>query len=176
MKNIAYNTHIWGHWIAKRMKFYDESSQIARKQFACDDSKTNRRRVMGCFSYKCKECGEPINSDSFSGEMVKLFLLKDGKVIEKMEGPYDSYGGVFTIEKDDHNNLIYNIDTTISWKMDWGDVCDIMDTDDKSEGVAAIHSACYRGVDPIDVSEFDANQGWGKMKPRFMSEIVKDKK
>lgn len=50
---------------------------------------------MGCFSFICKECNKPVNSDSFQGEMVKLFLLKDGKVIQQMEGEYDSYGRVF---------------------------------------------------------------------------------
>lgn len=50
---------------------------------------------MGCFSFLCKECNKPVNSDSFEGEMVKLFLLKDGKVIQQMEGEYDSYGRVF---------------------------------------------------------------------------------
>jgi hypothetical protein len=41
---------------------------------------------MGCFSFMCKTCGKPINSDSFRGERCKLFLLKDGKIIEQMEG------------------------------------------------------------------------------------------
>jgi len=50
---------------------------------------------MGCFSYLCKECGKGILSNSFRGEQVKLFYLKDGKVIEEMEGEYDSYGRVF---------------------------------------------------------------------------------
>ena len=50
---------------------------------------------MGCFSFICNECKKPVNSDSFQGEMVKLFLLQDGKVIQEMEGEYDSYGRVF---------------------------------------------------------------------------------
>lgn len=50
---------------------------------------------MGCFSFLCNECGEGVNSTSFSGEMVKLFLLKDGKIIQEMEGEYDSYARVF---------------------------------------------------------------------------------
>jgi len=50
---------------------------------------------MGCFSYKCKECGKGVRSTSFSGEKVKIFLLNKGKVIQQMEGQYDSYGGVF---------------------------------------------------------------------------------
>jgi hypothetical protein len=50
---------------------------------------------MGCFSYLCKECGKEILSNSFRGEQVKLFYLQDGKVVEQMEGEYDSYGCVF---------------------------------------------------------------------------------
>ena len=37
---------------------------------------------MGCFSFICDECGEPVNSNSFDGELVELFLLKKGKVIQ----------------------------------------------------------------------------------------------
>ena len=40
---------------------------------------------MGCFSFICTECGEPINSDSFSGENVRLSLLDKGKVIESLQ-------------------------------------------------------------------------------------------
>lgn len=50
---------------------------------------------MGCFSFKCLECGQGVNSTSFQGELVKLFLLQDGKIIQQMEGEYDSYGTVF---------------------------------------------------------------------------------
>lgn len=50
---------------------------------------------MGCFSFLCKECGRGILSSSFDGEPVTLYLLHNGKVIEQMEGEYDSYGRVF---------------------------------------------------------------------------------
>lgn len=50
---------------------------------------------MGCFSFICKNCGKPINSDSTTGELAKLFLLKDAVIIEKREGQYNSYGNVF---------------------------------------------------------------------------------
>ena len=51
---------------------------------------------MGCFSFLCQKCNKGILSTSFHGEQCKLYLLKDGKVIEMMEGEYDSYGRVFT--------------------------------------------------------------------------------
>ena len=40
---------------------------------------------MGCFSFLCKECGEPILSNSFRGQQVKLFLLKNSEIIQEME-------------------------------------------------------------------------------------------
>jgi len=108
---------------------------------------------MGCFSYVCQICGDPVNSDSFSGEHVKLFLLKEGKVIEKLSGQYDSYGRVF-----DENMK------SIEWKMDWTDVCDLEFSKDKSNGIAAIHTDCFDGTIPIERSESDPDQGWGEYK------------
>ena len=49
---------------------------------------------MGCFSFVCKESGLPVASSSFSGDACRMYLLKDGKVIEEMRGHYDSYGRV----------------------------------------------------------------------------------
>lgn len=107
---------------------------------------------MGCFSFMCKECGRPILSNSFSGQRVKLFLLKHGKVIQKMEGEYDSYGRVFDKHKE----------TSILWKKDWNTVCDLMFDDDHSNGIAAIHSKCFTGKIPKTRSDDDPNQGWGE--------------
>lgn len=104
---------------------------------------------MGCFSYICKECDNPILSDSFSGQEVKLFLLKDGKVIETLEGQYDSYGRVF-------DNKMESTD----WKMDWSDVCDLIWDQNKGNGIAGIHSKCFKNV-PTTQSKDDPNQGWG---------------
>ncbi len=106
---------------------------------------------MGCFSYLCKECGEAILSNSFRGENVKLYLLKDGKIIDQMEGEYDSYGRVFT--KD--------LKESIYWKMDWDKVCELEFLNDKSNGIAAIHTKCYKDQIPVTQSEQDPNQGWG---------------
>jgi len=115
---------------------------------------------MGCFSFMCKECGKPILSNSFAGQLVKLFLLKDGEVIEEMEGQYDSYGRVF----DD------NMDS-IEWKMPWAGwaipegsteltVCDLMGADARS-GIAAVHTKCWKGNVPTAESDYDPDQGWG---------------
>lgn len=111
---------------------------------------------MGCFSFMCKECGEAILSTSFSGQTVKLFLLEKGKIIEQMEGEYDSYGRVFDSKLN-----------SIEWKSrSWSDgddsVCELMFDDDKRNGIAAIHSKCYVGSDPFTRSKDDPNQGWGE--------------
>ena len=107
---------------------------------------------MGCFSFMCKECGEAILSNSFRGQQVELFLLKNGVVIEHMGGEYDSYGRVF---KPDFSDSIY-------WDMDWDDVVDLMFHQNESNGIAAIHTKCFRDSMPTTRSEDDPNQGWGE--------------
>ncbi len=122
---------------------------------------------MGCFSFMCKQCGKPILSNSFSGQMVKLYLLKKGVIIQEMEGQYDSYGRVFNEDCSD----------SIKWRNpypedpieedeqgwnSWDRVCNLMFDEDKSNGIAAIHSECYKGLVPITRSEGDPNQGWGE--------------
>lgn len=106
---------------------------------------------MGCFSYLCKECGKAILSNSFRGQPVKLFLLRDGMVIEEMEGEYDSYGRVF-----DENMK------SIEWEMEWRDVCSLNFDGDVLNGIAAIHSKCWKGKVPMTQSKTDPNQGWGE--------------
>ena len=99
---------------------------------------------MGCFSFKCKESGLPINSSSFSGDACRLYLLKDGKVIEEMRGNYNSYGGVF---KDS------NFKESFEWKMEWGEVCDLMFNKKKNDGIAAVLEKHFTGVIPTKQSE-----------------------
>ena len=112
---------------------------------------------MGCFSFLCKTCGEPINSDSESGEHCRLYLLENGKVVEEMHGQYDSYGRVF--DKDGESIL---------WNRSWEDVCELMfrkdpeDQEDHSSGIAAIHSDCFCDMIPTTESEGDPQQGWGE--------------
>ena len=105
---------------------------------------------MGCFSFICQECGEPIKSSSFRGERVMLFLLHAGLIVERMEGEYDSYGRVF----DEEGN-------SIKWERGWSAVCDLMFTRNKGDGIAAIHTDCYKDKVPHVRSEDDPNQGWG---------------
>ncbi len=111
---------------------------------------------MGCFSYLCSECGDPINSDSTTGENCILFLMIKGVTQEVMAGQYNSYGRVFTGEADGSDQ---------DWEtMEWGDIVGLHFNDKKSDsGIAAYHRNCYKGGPP-EVSEDDIEQGWGEYK------------
>ena len=108
---------------------------------------------MGCFSFICKESGLPVASSSFDGDACRLYLLKDGKVIEEMRGHYDSYGRVFTDS---------TYEDSFEWKMDWHEVCDLMFHPDESNGIAVILEKYFTGNIPTTRSEGDPDQGWGK--------------
>jgi len=108
----------------------------------------------------CKECGKAILSDSFSGQPVELFLLKNGKVIEHMSGQYDSYGRVF-IDGTQRKEVKYKLMKSVEWKMDWSDVVTLDCGKDATSGIAAIHTKCYDGQFPVTKSAPDPHQGWG---------------
>lgn len=138
---------------------------------------------MGRFSWLCKECGKGIKSSSFHGDECILFLLKEGKVIQQMEGEYDSYGRTFingTQCEDVKHSLResnYWKDPTPEiplndyWQKDgidnpenhgyWLRICDLLDDDQPNNtGMAAVHKSCFKTV-PVTRSERDPNQGWG---------------
>jgi hypothetical protein len=108
---------------------------------------------MGCFSFICKESGLSVASSSFDGDAVRMYLLKDGKVIEEMRGHYDSYGRVFTDS---------TYENSFEWNMDWHAVCDLMFDKDESNGIAVILEKYFTGNIPTTRSEGDPDQGWGK--------------
>ena len=106
---------------------------------------------MGCFSFICKESGLPVASSSFDGDACRLYLLKNGKVIEEMHGHYDSYGRVFK----------KNNDESFEWKMDWDEACELMFDKDESNGIAVVLEKYFTGNIPTTRSEQDPDQGWG---------------
>jgi hypothetical protein len=116
---------------------------------------------MGCFSFLCKVSGKAVASSSFDGDAVRLFLLKDGKVIEQMAGHYDSYGRVFSNEKDPNDTSMTET-TSFEWKMPWDEVCDLMFDPNESNGIAAVLEHYFKGDIPTTRSQDDPNQGWGK--------------
>jgi hypothetical protein len=107
---------------------------------------------MGCFSFICKESGLPVASSSFDGDACRLYLLKNGKVIEEMHGHYDSYGRVFK----------KNNDESFEWKMDWHEACELMFDKDESNGIAVVLEKYFTGNIPTTRSEQDPDQGWGE--------------
>lgn len=115
---------------------------------------------MGCFSFKCKVSGLPVASSSFDGDACRMFLLKDGKVIEEMKGHYDSYGRVFKNEL--RADVKHRLQDSFEWKMDWDDVCDLMFHADKSNGIAVVLEKYWNNTIPTERSEDDPDQGWGK--------------
>lgn len=125
---------------------------------------------MGCFSFKCQKCGRGIQSSSFSGEEAILFLIKEGKILQKMEGQYDSYGRVF-IEGTQDDSVKHSLMKSQKWKNPetgivddraWSAVCSLMFDNDPTSGIAALHKDCYDGVEPKFQSQRDPNQGWGE--------------
>lgn len=118
---------------------------------------------MGCFSFMCKKSNEPVLSSSFSGDAVHLFLLKDGKVIEHMFGNYDSYGCVFSNIKEEEDSSFTDT-TSFQWETEWGQVCDLMFSGNKGNGIAAILAPFWKEGDPYptELSDGDPNQGWGE--------------
>jgi len=114
---------------------------------------------MGCFSFICKKTDQPAHSTSFNGTAVHMFLLKDGKVIEHMYGNYDSYGRVFT-----KDGMKKSPPESMDWKMDWGEVTDLIFNSDPSDGIALIYGTRWKEGDPYptEQSDQDPEQGWGK--------------
>jgi hypothetical protein len=109
-------------------------------------------KIMGCFSFLCKESGLAVGSDSMSGDAVRMYLLKDGKLLEEMRGHYDSYGRVFTDE---------TCTESFQWNLPWNDVVDLMFTKNDGDGMAVVLEKYFTGVIPTTRSEGDPAQGWG---------------
>lgn len=117
---------------------------------------------MGCFSFICQISGEPILSNSFSGDAVHLFLLENGKVIEHMFGNYDSYGRVFSDEPNTAASSLLDYES-YEWRTDWGTIVDWMCGDNPEYGIAAILEPYWKEGDayPTVKSSDDPHQGWG---------------
>ena len=79
-----------------------------------------------------------------------------------MHGNYDSYGRVFSDEKDPEDKTMTD-KTSFEWKLDWGECCNLMFDPDKSNGIALIHADHWNEGMPYPTtrSADDPNQGWG---------------
>lgn len=124
---------------------------------------------MGCFSYLCKICDDPINVDNNDiGEHCTLYLLENGRVIEEMTGQYNNYGCVYKDKELKHP------DCYAEWESyDWSGICDLNFSRTKDCGIAAVHTDCLQLHDlsflnssfNIKTQSEDAeNQGSGDIK------------
>jgi hypothetical protein len=107
---------------------------------------------MGCFSFLCKNSDLAVASSSYDGDAVRIYLLKGGKVIEEMGGFYDSYGRVFSDNE---------CKDSFEWKMDWGDVVDLIYNSNSGDGLALVLECYANGIIPTEQSWGDDDQGWG---------------
>ena len=140
---------------------------------------------MGCFSFKCKECNKGVNSSSFDGELVEIFLLKEGKVLQHMSGEYDSYGRVF-LDNTQNSSVNHDLRESVQWDRPWNareqkeDEPTVMDLmwshNPDSNGMALIPSNCWAG-DPIPPTcrEDDTAQGWNPISPLHCRPELKEK-
>lgn len=88
---------------------------------------------MGCFSFNCKKCDQPVLHSFGWGQAVRLYLLEDGAVIESMDGMYSGFGTVINDHSDQQE-----------WKTkSWLDICALIASDDECNGIAAVHEGCY---------------------------------
>jgi len=131
---------------------------------------------MGCFSYICPKCGNPIYADRYGnciGEEVRLARLVKGKVVEWMRGRYDSYGKVhipagdgfksehFIIADSGQLIQIYDEKMKHNWLTStWNNIVNEQFSNDKSEGLIAIHEKCWNSDWGNVQSKDDPDQGW----------------
>lgn len=111
---------------------------------------------MGCFSWMCKECGKAVLSTSFEGQRVKLFLLKDGKVIQEMEGDYDSYGRVFIDDTQDPS-VQHSLRESVQWKEPFSEYQHHDETNDP------LLKRMQENQDKHDVAEGRRREAWSKV-------------
>lgn len=109
---------------------------------------------MKYFSYKCNICGEAINSDSFTGELCKLVLIKNGEEIESLQGQYNSQGTVF----------LPGLKESLSWKsLSQESINDLINNDNINDGIVAYHLNCLENVITLPKqlvkSEYDLGEG-----------------
>ena len=91
---------------------------------------------MGCFSYLCKVCNDPIvfDDDDNMGEHCTLYLLENGTIIEQMTGQYNHYGCVFSD---------YPFSYAKWESYDWDSIVDLNFCNNKKSGIVAVHTDCH---------------------------------
>ena len=89
-------------------------------------------------------------------------LVKEGVVLEWMQGQYDSYGRVFKVETKGLGPHCGDEASYLWTAMDWGDIVSLHYNGCSYSGIAAYHSGCFDGdMENVTVSNDDPEQGWG---------------
>lgn len=115
---------------------------------------------MGRFSYLCSECGDPIQSDTMTGEHCILMLAEHGEILEVMQGQYGGYGRVILPETQ-HTSAGGSYQ---EWESrTWTHIVDLHHNLDHDSGICAFHSICWQEAtdkQTVLVSDNDSEQGF----------------
>ena len=121
------------------------------KHYSCEGS-------INPFSYICDVCGLSIASNTVCGEECILIYIKDGVEIERIEGEYDGFGGVFTDKKGE----TYSLERERSfWKTPREEIDDAYESWEDSTGICAFHKKCYHSDVVLVKSQPDPLDGYG---------------
>ena len=124
-------------------------------------------------SYKCSLTNKPLQSNSTSGDLVYIFLLKQGQVIEYMYGNYDGYNSVIKSTNDD------GVTSSFTWKTNLSDMNNLRFHKDESNGIAVILASYWKEGDifPSKRSDYsleddvDSSFTWQQPEEPFHKEI-----
>jgi hypothetical protein len=94
-------------------------------------------------------------------------LVKDGNVIEWMQGEYDSYGRVFSMDATAYKtkaNGLKGVTSSYEWTaMGWAAIVSMHFGGCSESGISAYHSKCFDGdMENVEVSDNDPDQGWNE--------------
>lgn len=118
------------------------------------------------FSFICTCCGKPIKTNTVVGQEAILIYFRDGVEVERLQGDYDGFGGVFTDKEqvDDKGKKIgFALERKRAfWKTQWSEIFnDHNDFLSGNSGICAIHKKCFTEDIMITKSEYDERGGYG---------------
>lgn len=117
------------------------------------------------FSFICTICGQPIMSNTVTGEKCRLMYIKNNEIKEEIRGDYDCFGGVFTDEPSQKDGS-YNLERKrLFWETDWNEIhSSILDVFNDEDGICAVHENCITDIQDKfvpSISETDPDDGSG---------------
>lgn len=127
----------------------------------------NKENSILQFSFLCSVCGKPIKTNTVVGDRCILIYFKNDIEVERLEGDYNGFGGVFTDKEqvDDKGKRIgFALERKKDfWKTSWDEILENHnDFLNQSSGICAIHKKCLNVEDlHISKSEYDERGGYG---------------